>query len=71
MNVLESLKIKNATILNIKDNDIILVKVTKECSTKEMAEIQESLIEAIRNRNLKNIGLWITPNIDDIKIIRR
>lgn len=71
MNVLESLKIKNSTVLNLKDNDILLIQVDENTSNKEMDEMQRNLIEAINNRGLNNIGLWISSNVKDVKIIRR
>lgn len=71
MNVLESLKIKNSTVLNLKDNDILLIQVDKNTSNKEMREMERSLIEVINDRGLNNIGLWITSNVKDVRIIRR
>lgn len=71
MNVLESLKIKNSTVLNLKDNDILLIQVDENTSNKEMDEMQRNLIEAINARGLNNIGLWISSNVKDVKIIRR
>lgn len=71
MNVLESLKIKDTTILNLKDNDILLIQVYENTSNKEMDEMQRNLIEAINNRGLNNIDLWISSNVKDVKIIRR
>ena len=67
MNVLESLKIKNSTVLNLKDNDILLIQVDENTSNKEMDEMQRNLIEAINNRGLNNIGLWITSNVKDVE----
>lgn len=71
MNVLETLKINNATVLNIKDGDILFVKVTRDCNDMQKSEIADTLIETLKGRELKNVGLWITSSIDDIKIIRR
>lgn len=71
MNVLESLKIKKSTVLNLKDNDILLIQVDENTSDQEMSDMQRNLIEAINNRGLNNIGLWISSNVKDVKIIRR
>lgn len=71
MNVLESLKIKKSTVLNLKDNDILLIQVNENTSDQEMSDMQRNLIEAINNRGLNNIDLWISSNVKDVKIIRR
>ena len=71
MNVLESLKIKDSTVLNLKDNDILLIQVDENTSYQEMSDMERYLIEVINDRGLNNIGLWITSNVKDIKIIRR
>lgn len=71
MNVLENLKIKKSTVLNLKDNDILLIQVNENTSDQEMSDMQRNLIEAINNRGLNNIDLWISSNVKDVKIIRR
>jgi hypothetical protein len=71
MNVLESLKIKNSTVLNLKDNDILLIQVDENTSYQEMIDMEKNLIEVMNAKGLNNIGLWITSNVKDVKIIRR
>ena len=71
MNVLESLKIRNSTILNLKDNDILLIQVDENTSYQEMSDMERNLIEVMNAKGLNNIGFWITSNVKDIKIIRR
>lgn len=71
MNVLESLKIKNSTVLNLKDNDILLIQVDENTSYQEMIDMEKNLIEVMNAKGLNNISLWITSNVKDVKIIRR
>ena len=73
MNVLQSLKIKDTTILNIKEDDILvlLVRVNDDCTYKEMDDMQKGIAEILINRGFENVAIWITSNVEDIKIIRR
>ena len=71
MNVLQSLKIKDTTILNIKEDDILLVRVNDDCTYKEMDDMQKGIAEILINRGFENVAIWITSNVEDIRIIRR
>lgn len=71
MNVLESLKIKDTTILNIKEDDILLVRVNDNCTYEEMGDMQKGIAEILIDRGFENVAIWITSNVEDIRIIRR
>lgn len=72
MNVLESLKIKDATILNIKDGDIMIVKLEdKNASREELQYVYNFIEETLKRRGINDVEIIITTNISDIKIIRR
>lgn len=71
MNVLQSLKIKDTTILNIKEDDILLVRVNDNCTYKEMDDMQKGIAEILIARGFENVAIWITSNVEDIRIIRR
>lgn len=72
MNVLESLKIKDATILNIKDGDIMIFKLEdKNASREELQYVYNFIEEILKKRGINDVEIIITTNISDIKIIRR
>lgn len=72
MNVLESLKIKDATILNIKDGDIVIFKLEdKNASREELQYVYNFIEETLKKRGINDVEIIITTNISDIKIIRR
>lgn len=72
MNVLESLKIKDATILNIKDGDIVIFKLEDKNASKEELQYVYNFIEkTLKRRGINDVEIIITTNISDIKIIRR
>ena len=72
MNVLESLKIKDATTLNIKDGDIVIFKLEdKNASTEELQYVYNFIEKALKRRGINDVEIIITTNISDIKIIRR
>ena len=71
MNVLQSLKIKDTTILNIKEDDILLVRGNDNCTCEEMGDMQKGIAEILIARGFENVAIWITYNVEDIRIIRR
>lgn len=72
MNVLESLKIKDATILNVKDGDILIFKLKdKNTSREQLHYISDSMHETFKRKGIKNVEIILTTNVSDIKIIRR
>ena len=71
MNVLENLKIKDATILNLKDGDILFVKMNKGTTESQIRNLNEDLSKELIARGYKNITLWIAEDVSDVKIIRR
>lgn len=72
MNVLESLKIKDATILNIKDGDIVIFKLEdKNASNEELQYVYNFIEKVLKRRGINDVEIIITTNISDIKIIRR
>lgn len=71
MNVLESLKIKDATVLNLKDGDILFVKMNEGTTESQIRNLNEDLSKELVARGYKDITLWIAENVSDVKIIRR
>lgn len=71
MNVLETLKINKATVLELKDNDILFIKIEDDTDYKSTVELHNSLLETFKEKGLKNITIWISKNVNDFKIIRR
>ena len=71
MNVLESLKIKDATILNLRDGDILFVKMNEGTTESQIRNLNEDLSKELVARGYKDITLWIAENVSDVKIIRR
>ena len=72
MNVLESLKIKDATILNIKDGDIVIFKLEdKNAARNELEYVYNFIQETLNKRGINDVEIVVTTNISDIKIIRR
>ena len=72
MNVLESLKIKDATVLNVKDGDILIVKLEdKNAARNELEYVYNFIQETLKKRGINDVEIIITTNISDIKIIRR
>lgn len=71
MNVLETLKINNATILKIKEGDILYIKVDKDMNSKNIQELSDALIISIKEKGFENVTVWISRDVEDIKIIRR
>lgn len=71
MNVLENLKIKDATILNLRDGDILFVKMNKGTTESQIRNLNEDLSKELIARGYKNITLWIAEDVSDVKIIRR
>ena len=71
MNVLETLKIDKATILNLKDNDIIFIQAKDNANIEDMSEIARELMKAINSKGYENINIMIASSIENIKIIRR
>ena len=72
MNVLESLKIKDATVLNVKDGDILIVKLEdKNAARNELEYVYNFIQETLNKRGINDVETVITTNISDIKIIRR
>ena len=71
MNVLESLKIKDATVLNLKDGDILFVKMNEGPTESQSRNLNEDLSKELVARGYKDITLWIAENVSDVKIIRR
>lgn len=71
MNVLESLKIKDATILNLRDGDILFVKMNEGTTESQIRNLNEDLSKELIARGYKNITLWIAEDVSDVKIIRR
>lgn len=71
MNVLESLKIKDATILNLRDGDILFVKMNEGTTESQIRNLNEDLSKELIARGYKNIALWIAEDVSDVKIIRR
>lgn len=71
MNVLETLKIKDATVLDLKDGDILFIKLDRDASLSEMNDVREGLQNIIKDKGFKEIDLIVGNSISDIKIIRR
>lgn len=71
MNVLESLKIKDATVLNLKDGDILFVKMNEGTTESQIRNLNEDLSKELVAKGYKDITLWISENVSDVKIIRR
>lgn len=72
MNVLESLKIKDATVLNVKDGDILIVKLEdKNAARNELEYVYNFIQETLNKRGINDVEIVVTTNISDIKIIRR
>lgn len=71
MNVLESLKIKDATVLNLKDGDILFVKMNEGTTESQIRNLNEDLSKELVARGYKDITLWIAENVSYVKIIRR
>ena len=72
MKVLERLKIKQATILNIKDGDIVIFKLEdKNASREELQYVYNFIEETLKKKGINDVEIIITTNISDIKIVRR
>lgn len=71
MNVLESLKIKDATILNLKDGDILFIKLDRDASIMEMNDVRNGFEKIIKDKGFRKVDLVVGNSISDIKIIRR
>ena len=72
MNGLESLKIKDATVLNVKDGDILIVKLEdKNAARNELEYVYNFIQETLNKRGINDVEIVVTTNISDIKIIRR
>lgn len=71
MNVLETLKIKDATVLDLKDGDILFIKLDRDASLSEMNDVREGFQNIIKDKGFKEIDLIVGNSISDIKIIRR
>lgn len=72
MNVLGSLKIKDATVLNVKDGDILIVKLEdKNAARNELEYVYNFIQETLNKRGINDVEIVVTTNISDIKIIRR
>lgn len=70
MNVLETLKVKDATILNIKDGDILFIKLNQDATLSEISNVREGFESIIRRREL-DVDLVVGNSISDFRIIRR
>jgi len=71
MNVLETLKIDKAAILDLKDNDIIFIQAKDNANIEDMSETARELMKAINSKGYENINIMIASSIENIKIIRR
>lgn len=71
MNVLETLKIDKATVLELKDNDILFIQAKDNANAENMNEIARELMKAINKKGYENIHIMIASSIENIKIIRR
>lgn len=71
MNVLETLKIDKASILNIKDGDLLFIQLKDNTTAKQVEEITRGFQETINNMGIKNVTIAVSNSIQDIKLIRR
>lgn len=71
MNVLETLKVNNATILNIKEGDILFLRVDNDVTQESILELHNSLLQELKSKGLEDITIWVSKSVNDIKIIRR
>lgn len=71
MNVLETLKIDKASVLELKDNDILFIQAKENITAERMDEIVKGFKGIIEKKGYENINVVISNSIDNIKIIRR
>lgn len=71
MNVLENLNVDKASILRLKEGDILFVQLREDTNSRQINEIAEVFREAITKIGATNITVVASNSIEDVKIIRR
>lgn len=71
MNVLENLNVDKASILRLKEGDILFVQLREDTNSRQINEIAEGFREAITKIGATNITVVASNSIEDVKIIRR
>lgn len=71
MNVLENLNVDKASILRLKEGDILFVQLREDTNSRQINEIAEGFRKAITKIGATNITVVASNSIEDVKIIRR